>query len=499
MFYLLLSLFLLIIFMLLQNRKKNQNYPVVLILPYFVSLFSIILYVSKDTYYYHLMKNYFYLPDYFWRWLFFIKLDKAHIIRLMNISSLSILIISTYFVIRLYTYRSSMVKLLKNVKIIIWIYCIFQAIIFDPFINRTMYYWLYPDYLDVYHYSLVENTIYAITHAINILIVIACLLWLIYVLLKAPKLKLFRFHHLFLLLSYGTLTYVYIYFISSCPNFYLKFSKISGIYSFRSIPLGSNALIYRALPYILIPAAGIIVYCVYMLTKLSGQDYLKELRISKEISSSETTSKIFCHYIKNEVLAIQSEAEALRDTFQGQNSLDNILYRCDALYKRIDEIHRSTKTSELNLKWYSLQNLIEETLSLFSKERATNHIELNFPSHPIGAMIDPVYMEQALHNILRNAFDAMEDLPIGARKLDITLETANQWIKIDIRDNGKGISEENLENIFLPFYSSYPYSKHWGVGLTLTYKVIHAHEGKIMADSSLGTGTTIEILLPKIT
>ena len=65
-------------------------------------------------------------------------------------------------------------------------------------------------------------------------------------------------------------------------------------------------------------------------------------------------------------------------------------------------------------------------------------------------------------------------------------------------DTGKGIAPENLSQIFTPFYSSYPIRTHWGVGLSLTYKIIEAHEGHIDIESELDTGTIVKILLPQI-
>ena len=74
------------------------------------------------------------------------------------------------------------------------------------------------------------------------------------------------------------------------------------------------------------------------------------------------------------------------------------------------------------------------------------------------AMVDPVYMEQALHNIIKNSIDAMEDTPAEKKELTVTLGSSRQWIAVDIKDTGKGISKENLENIFLPFYSCLLYT-----------------------------------------
>ena len=327
MFYLLLLLFILILFTLVQRLKGNHDFLMILILPYFAALCSIILYVSKDTYYYNLIKDYFYLPDFLWRWLFFIDIGKSNIIRIMNASSLSILIISVYLVFHFYEPFSLRVQ--KAVKRVVWVYCLLQFILYDPYTNLKAYYFLYPARLTVQQYLYLEDRIYAVTHTINTAVILLCFLGLLAAFIKAPKLKLFRYNHLFLAISYATLAFVYIYFISSSPDFYLKVSRIAGTYSYRSLQLGSNAFIYRALPYILVPAAAVITYCAYMLTRLSGQASLKELSISKEISSSETTSKIFCHYIKNEILAIQSEVETLalnaEDGNEVRETTDSIL------------------------------------------------------------------------------------------------------------------------------------------------------------------------------
>lgn len=499
MFFLLVIILLLTIFLLLQKNRSMNKQLIILVLSYFIALASMILYISKDTFYYNLVKEYFYLPGLLWKWLFFISIDKSNIIRLMNVASLGILVISTYF--SLHFYRGLPLRRQKITKNLVWFYAVLQLVIYDPSLNILAYKFLYPDYMTVQDYLRLENIIYSCTKTINIIIILTGFLNLILAIKFSPKLKLFRFHYIFLALSYAVLSLVYIYFISATPAFYMKISKISNTYSYRSIHLGSNVFVYWLFPYLLIPAMGLITYCAYRLLKLNSHASLEELCISKEISASETTSKIFCHYIKNEILSIQSEVIMLSEAknLQAvQNTREDILKRCDTLYNRIDEIHRSTKTSELNLISYSIQKLLKSTLKTFAFNLADFQMSLNMPSQNIRALIDPVYMEQALHNIIRNALDAMEDTPKESKALIIDLTTVNNWIQIRITDTGKAISPENLDKIFLPFYSSHPYSRHWGVGLTLTYKVIRAHEGKILVDSTPGKGTSFEILLPNV-
>lgn len=120
------------------------------------------------------------------------------------------------------------------------------------------------------------------------------------------------------------------------------------------------------------------------------------------------------------------------------------------------------------------------------------------------ALADPIYLEQALHNIICNAMDAIEAKEISAdtqeeRALTVNLRNTDDWILLEIQDTGTGISENNIKKIFTPFFSSKPTSKHWGIGLSLTYRIIQAHEGKIEVQSTLGKGTSFQILLPKIT
>lgn len=499
MFYFLILILALIFFLIILYFRGNKNHTVLIFLlfSYFVALSSMIVYISKDIYYYNLIKSYFYLPNFIWRWFFFFKVSKINLIRLMNLSSLSIVIISTYFAFSFCHPKKRITE--KLLKAAVWLYCIFLAILYDPVTNYKLYYYLYPSYMSVAQYEKMEFSIMEITRVCNNAIVLSCMIFLLIALRNSPKLKLFRFNHCFLCISYGIFSLVYVFFISLAPSFFLKISKIAGTHTYRSIHLSSHSLFYDAFPYFLIAAAALLTYCTYWLATLTNQMALSEFSISKGISSSETTSKIFCHYIKNEILALQSEAELLTPSPEETEILNNIKKRCETLYSRIDEIHRSTKTSELNLKLFSLQEILEQTLKNFSLELSEISVVQNYPKETIWAMVDPVYMEQAIHNIIKNSLDAMNDNSNEQKSLILTLKTNRRYAWIEIKDTGKGISKENLEQIFLPFYSSHPYSKHWGIGLTLTYKIIHAHEGKIDVVSTLGKGTATRIFLPLVT
>ena len=68
--------------------------------------------------------------------------------------------------------------------------------------------------------------------------------------------------------------------------------------------------------------------------------------------------------------------------------------------------------------------------------------------------------------------------------------------KVEISDNGPGIPKENLQKIFLPFFSSKEYGKGTGLGLSIAKRIIRQHGGDITVKSQVGKGTTFLITLP---
>ena len=251
-------------------------------------------------------------------------------------------------------------------------------------------------------------------------------------------------------------------------------------------------------PYYLLVSFVLICVCIYRTTLISSRMEDKSLTISKQISAADTTSKVFCHYIKNEILAIQSEIEFLDPTEDQKETFSEIEQRCQSLYERLDLLHKSTKASTLTLTENNVSDILKHLLQNFSYELQEYHAECILPEEPLPAMIDETYFYQALHNIVTNAIDAMKDCPDQNRRLTLSAESIHNWICIRISDTGKGIPSDVLPKVFAPFYSSYPTKAHWGIGLSLTYKIITAHEGHIDLESKIGKGTTVKILIPQI-
>lgn len=503
MFYALFILLFIIFFMLYQHHREQHTISFTLVLvSYFFAIIGMMIYFSRDAYYYNVIKNYFYLPDPLWRKLFFLPISRFNVIRIMNVASLSIVLASVYFALSFHTPFTP--RTIKLTKIGIWIYLMLQLLIYDPSVNIRLYYLLYPSVMGSQQFYDAEKVIYLITRSGNNLLMLFSVIILFVSFYHSPRIQLIRYNFLLMAVCFFTLSIFYFTFISRTPSFLLRISKLADSYYFWYINLGSNVIFYNVFPFVLIIFLLLICYSLYRLSHISHQIDVESFEISKQIDATETTSKVFCHYIKNELLAIQSELELLPAMECPEQSVQETIHRCEKLYSRIDEIHKSTKTDELHLIDIDLKELLERVLEAFKEDTCHIKICCNFPDYPVIALADPVYLEQAIHNIVGNAIDAMmekssRDGEADSRLLTLNLRYTDDWIHLEIQDTGTGISQNNIKKIFTPFFSSKSTSRHWGIGLSLTYRIIQAHEGKIEVHSVLGKGTSFQILLPKIT
>jgi CheY-like chemotaxis protein len=120
---------------------------------------------------------------------------------------------------------------------------------------------------------------------------------------------------------------------------------------------------------------------------------------------------------------------------------------------------------------------------------------------------DATRLQQALMNLALNARDAMPKggrIRIGLGHLDFLPQeqkpvpdlAAGEWVKIVVSDNGSGISAEEQDHLFEPFYTTKEPGKGTGLGLAQVYGIVKQHNGFIGVESDLGWGTTFTIIIP---
>ncbi len=152
------------------------------------------------------------------------------------------------------------------------------------------------------------------------------------------------------------------------------------------------------------------------------------------------------------------------------------------------------RQDDIHYEPFSLNKAIKSALSLlsFRLERANVSVEMRLDNNAKLCTGDSHHIEQVIVNLIINAVDAM---PKGGR-LHISSNFQSSTGCFRVKDNGIGISPENIKKIFDPFFSTKEPGKGTGLGLAVSYNIIEKHRGRISVDSQLGRGTAVEVYLP---
>ncbi len=141
------------------------------------------------------------------------------------------------------------------------------------------------------------------------------------------------------------------------------------------------------------------------------------------------------------------------------------------------------------------KDIVAETRQSFDylKSRTSKLIEfeLHLPVHPVYVELNSQLYGWTIENLVKNAIDAMK----GKGKISISIEPTSKHARLLISDTGKGIQKWNYRKVFMPGYTTK--KRGWGLGLSLVRRIIEEyHRGKIrVLKSTIGEGTTMEILL----
>ncbi len=216
------------------------------------------------------------------------------------------------------------------------------------------------------------------------------------------------------------------------------------------------------------------------------------------------------HEIRNPLGAIKGAAQYLDPSADRPESrfLHVIVEEADRLNAVVTQFLDYAKPSAVReYKEIDLNLLIQKLVTLLSTT-APEGVDLRFQSSLLRGKIRcaPEQIHQVLLNLIQNAFKALRrwDLPIesGEKRVVVSLDAfetneLRSMIRVTIDDNGPGIARENLEKIFIPFFTTDPSGT--GLGLPICKKIIQAHGGSIEVSSVPGVTTQFRVILPEAT
>jgi two-component system sensor histidine kinase DctS len=167
----------------------------------------------------------------------------------------------------------------------------------------------------------------------------------------------------------------------------------------------------------------------------------------------------------------------------------------------VQRIRQFLTRHEPQLEACSLNAIVEGGVALLARELARQRVELTLvldPALPV-VLADTVLIEQVVINLVRNASDALGELPAAdprQRRIEArTLRTPDQgFVRIDVRDNGPGLQGRRLEALCAPFYSTK--AEGMGMGLAICRSILEAHQGALDAVEAPGGGAWFSLTLP---
>jgi two-component system sensor histidine kinase AtoS len=208
------------------------------------------------------------------------------------------------------------------------------------------------------------------------------------------------------------------------------------------------------------------------------------------------------HEIKNPLAGIKGSVEILiqepgiseEDRSIGAKAVDEI--------KRIELLIKSllnfAKPPQLQLMPTDLNDLLDKTISfslkhplLSSNSSTPINVLRDFEPGLPETMADPMQLQQVFLNLMFNALEAMRGG--GTLTVKTSYDAALNSVNIAFADNGKGIEQKTLDQIFQPFFTTK--SKGSGLGLAITRRLVEEHGGNIYVDSTPDRGTVFNVSL----
>ena len=184
---------------------------------------------------------------------------------------------------------------------------------------------------------------------------------------------------------------------------------------------------------------------------------------------------------------VPMRGELLRSVARCQRQIE----RCRGVTLKMLQFGRHSESQPQDV---DLAPCLREIVALLDKQASVRNVDLrlDLPDDLPRVRVDAVELEQVLVNLLGNALGAIR----GSGAIRVSARRDGGFVEVAVRDTGCGISPEQIDKIFQPFFTTKPPGQGTGLGLSVCYGLVGGWGGSIWAESEMGVGTTLRFRVP---
>lgn len=237
------------------------------------------------------------------------------------------------------------------------------------------------------------------------------------------------------------------------------------------------------------------------------RDLQAEMRRREWLATLGEMSAGMAHEIRNPLAALAGSMQMLRKDLALDETnarlMDIAVREATRLDAIITEFLQYARPPALNLKECDLNRVLKDVLDLLAHEAQSRPgivLDSRLGNGPMTAQVDENQVRQVFWNLATNAFEAMPKggrLAIATRRRRVGVGArSGEVIEVAFEDTGEGIKKEDLDKIFLPFFTTKREGS--GLGLATVHRIVDLHGGWIRVESQEGRGSSFVVCLPRV-
>lgn len=208
--------------------------------------------------------------------------------------------------------------------------------------------------------------------------------------------------------------------------------------------------------------------------------------LSQPLTATRTNAQAARRLLNRDPMNVEEVRAALDDIIRSNDRAGAVIDRLRALLRKESTVFQPV----------DLNSVVRDVLELTHSEILSRRITLTTVLAPVVRPIlgDRVQLQQVVLNLVLNACDAMNATDPATRMLTLAVESDERFVTLAVSDNGQGIPEEQLEEVFEPFVTFR--EQGLGLGLAISRSIVGEHEGSIAAENRAGGGATFRCRFP---